>query len=374
MNAFEEYFRNTGEFKNLELTLSRIEGALAETGFREESLGKIIHIAGTNGKGSTCRFTADMLRALGYKTALFTSPHILKVNERIVFDGRDISDADFNRIFRECLPLIEKHRLSYFEALTLIAFMYFSELSPDFSVIETGMGGRFDSSNVLNVKLPVITAIAKDHAAFLGNSIYRIADEKLAIIKNNRTVMLGMNTPSITEYIRKALPDKKIISTEEASQKVPAPFGKNLALAENIVKELTGKLPLNFVPVLPPCRMERIGRFILDGAHNPHGMRELVKSADSSKIGSVLISSTADRDIRKLIALLSPKFRNIVITEIPDNERSLRLPLDIAGTVQEKDAAEALNIAVELAGNADILVSGSLYLCAHIKKLLSVNI
>lgn len=328
-------------------------------------------MAGTNGKGSTCRFTADMLKACGYKTALFTSPHILKVNERIVSDGRDISDADFDRIFAGCVPIIEKYRLSYFEALTLIAFMYFSELKPDFSVIETGMGGRFDSSNVLNVKLPVITAIAKDHAAFLGNSIYRIADEKLAIIKDNRTVMLGMNTPSVTEYIRKALPDKKIIFTEEASSEVPAPFGKNLALAENIVKELTRKLPLNFVPVLPPCRMERIGRFILDGAHNPHGMRELVKSADASKIGSVLISSTADRDIKKLIALLSPKFRNIVITEIPDNERSLRLPLDIAGTVQEKDAAKALNIAVELAGNADILVSGSLYLCAHIKKLLS---
>ncbi|MCD8567731.1 MAG: hypothetical protein LRY50_05100 [Geovibrio sp.] len=169
----------------------------------------MIHVAGTNGKGSTCRFTADMLKACGHKTALFTSPHILKVNERIVSDGRDISDADFDRIFAGCVPLIEKYRLSYFEALTLIAFMYFSELKPDFSVIETGMGGRFDSSNVLNVKLPVITAIAKDHAAFLGNSIYRIADEKLAIIKDNRTVMLGMNTPSVTEYIRKALPDKK---------------------------------------------------------------------------------------------------------------------------------------------------------------------
>ncbi|WP_283808390.1 bifunctional folylpolyglutamate synthase/dihydrofolate synthase [Geovibrio thiophilus] len=348
-----------------------MEGALAEAGFREEALGGIIHVAGTNGKGSTCRFTADMLKTCGYKTALFTSPHILKVNERIVFDGYDISDADFDRIFLRCVPLIRKYRLSYFEALTITAFLYFSELKPDFSVIETGMGGRFDSSNVLNVKLPVITAIAKDHAAFLGSNIYRIADEKLAIIKDNKTVMLGMNTPSVTDYIRKALPDKRIILTEEASAKVPAPFGKNLALAENTVKELIGHLPLNFIPVLPPCRLERIGRFVLDGAHNPHGMRELVKSADTGRFGSVLISSTADRDIKKLVALLSPRFRNIVITEIPDNERSLRLPLDIAGTVQEKDAEKALNIAVELAGNADILVSGSLYLCAHIKKLLS---
>lgn len=328
-------------------------------------------MAGTNGKGSTCRFTADMLNACGYKTALFTSPHILKTNERIVFCGTDISDADFDRIFESSVPLIQKFRLSYFEALTLCAFLYFSELKPDFSVIETGMGGRFDSSNVLNVKLPVITAIAKDHAAFLGNSIYRIADEKLAIIKENKTVMLGMNTPSITDYILKTLADKSIIPTEKACVEVPAPFGQNLALAKNIVKYLLGRLPENFVPVLPPCRQERIGRFILDGAHNPHGMYELVKSMDSEKIGSVLISSTADRDISKLTALLSAKFRNIVITEIPGNERSLRLPLNIEGTIQEKDTEKALNIAVELAGNADILVSGSLYLCACVKKLIS---
>lgn len=311
-----------------------------------------------------------MLKALGYKTALFTSPHILKVNERIVFDGKDIADTDFDRIFSANLPLIKKHCLSYFETLTLCAFLYFSELSPDFSVIETGMGGRYDSSNVLNRKLPVITAIAKDHAAFLGGNIYRIADEKLAIIKDNDTVIIGMNPPSLTDYITEALKGRRLVITDRPSGSLPSPFNKNLALAENIVSELTGRLPGGFIPVLPQCRMERIGKYILDGAHNPNGMRELMKSPALSSVGCVVISATADRDLKSLIRLISPRFKSIVATEIPGNERSLRLPVDIESVRQEKDLGKALNIAVELAGNADILVCGSLYLCAAVKKRL----
>jgi dihydrofolate synthase/folylpolyglutamate synthase len=330
-------------------------------------------VAGTNGKGSTCRFTADMLIALGYKTALFTSPHILKVNERIVLNGKDITDADFDRIFNSCLSLVTKHKLSYFETLTLCAFIYFAEQKPDFSVIETGMGGRYDSSNVLNNKLPVITTIAKDHSTFLGNNIYQITDEKLAIIKDNPSVIVGINPPSITSYINQSLSSKHIILTDNTDNSLPSPFNRNYSLAKNIIMELVGRLPNDFTPTLPQCRLERLGNFILDGAHNPNGMCELMKSPELSKVGAVILSSTADRDLQRLVSLITPRFKNIIITEIPSNERSLRLPVNIPNTIQEKDLKKAINIAVELAKNADILVCGSLYLCAAVKQLYTVS-
>lgn len=357
----------------MKLTLLRIQNALNDVQFDEIKLGKIVHVAGTNGKGSTSKFIADMLIASGYKTALFTSPHILKINERIVFNGKEIDDVSFNKVFNDNFHIIEKNKLSYFESLTFCAFLYFSSLNPDFSVIETGMGGRFDSSNVLNSKLPVITTIAKDHSAFLGENIYKIADEKLAIIKENPTVMLGINTKSLTNYIKDKLQNKNIITTETIGQKVPEPFNKNLALAENTVKELIGSLPKDFKPTLPQCRQESIGKFILDGAHNPNGISELMKSLKSKNIGSVIISSTADRDIGKLVSMLSMQFKNIIVTEIPDNDRTIRLPVPLTNTIQEKDLEKAMNIAIELAGNADILTCGSLYLCACIKKLLYNN-
>jgi dihydrofolate synthase/folylpolyglutamate synthase len=351
----------------LELTLSRITGALDTAGFREESLGRIIHAAGTNGKGSTCRFIHDMLTAKGHKTSLFTSPHILRINERAFCEG-EIPDADFNRIFTATLPLTANFKLSYFESLTLCSFLWFAEKKPEFSVIETGLGGRFDSTNVLDLKTPVITTIAKDHAAFLGSNIYGIADEKLAVIKDNSPVFIGRNTPSIERHIKEALKGKELVFTNESSGRVPEPYSWNLALAENVVKHLTGSLPENFEPSLPPCRQERTGRFILDGAHNPNGMLALMRSG--IKFGAAVISSTTDRDITKLIKIIKPYCSGIVITEIPENSRSISLPLNVDAAAQEKDHRKALNIAVELAGNADILISGSLYLCAAYKKFL----
>ena len=162
LNKFESYYADKFEFKNLDLSLSRIDNALKEAGFNEKSLGRIIHIAGTNGKGSTSYFLYQMLQLSGYKTALFTSPHILKINERISYNLSDISDDNMDNIFNQYKDLIIKNNLSYFEAVFFTAVMYFALKSPDFTILETGLGGRFDATNtnLINNKLCVITSNA----------------------------------------------------------------------------------------------------------------------------------------------------------------------------------------------------------------------
>ena len=191
MNKFESYYADKFEFKNLDLSLSRIDNALKEAGFNEKSLGRIIHIAGTNGKGSTSYFLYQMLQLSGYKTALFTSPHILKINERISYNLSDISDDNMDNIFNQYKDLIIKNNLSYFEAVFFTAVMYFALKSPDFTILETGLGGRFDATNVIKTNLcSIITQIDLDHTERLGKTREEIAFEKAQALLGKRVEVL----------------------------------------------------------------------------------------------------------------------------------------------------------------------------------------
>lgn len=159
---FELFYKTRGEFQNLEFTLKRIQSAADEIGINDDIASKTVHIAGTNGKGSTAFFLEQILTHRGLSTASFTSPHITSVTERIRLNGNDISLPEFDKLFHELKPVITKHSLSYFEALTLIAFRYFKNSRPDAAIIETGLGGRLDSTNILEKKIPVITSISID--------------------------------------------------------------------------------------------------------------------------------------------------------------------------------------------------------------------
>ena len=370
-SLFESFFRQRGEFKNLELTLNRIKNAATELGLCDDIAKNVIHIAGTNGKGSTSYFIDQILRHRGHTTGLFTSPHILNVRERIKLNDEDIPQVDFNRIFSAVEQSVIKHTLSYFETLTLMAFFYYKEQSIDTAVIETGLGGRFDSTNILNSKIPVITSISMDHTEFLGNNIISIANEKLAIIKTNPVFFLGRNTEQVRSHVYEEFSDKTIIEpqySEEPYRGFEDPYSNNLRLAEAVCDYIEkGGMPENLK--LPMCRMERFGRFVLDGAHNEDGLNRLVQHY-KGKDPIVIFSCTKERNAVKHINILGNVASQIIVTQIPGNERSIDInDLNVKAT-KLSNVRDAVKLAVELTGNTDILVCGSLYLCAAVREIL----
>ena len=179
---YEEVIKNLtskGKFY-IDLGLDRIKAALKELGNPQDDL-KFIHVAGTNGKGSTCAMLESILREAGYKTGLYTSPHIYEYTERIKVNGVEISKEDFARLY----PKTEIH-LTEFEILTIIAFRYFKEQNVEIVILETGMGGRLDATNVIKENLcSIITQIDLDHTDRLGKTKDEIAFEKAGIIKSN---------------------------------------------------------------------------------------------------------------------------------------------------------------------------------------------
>ena len=372
LTDFEKFYKEKGEFHNLQFTLDRIRTAANEAGISDEIASKVVHIAGTNGKGSTSFFLEQILSARGQTTACFTSPHIHSITERIRLNGEEITADEFSNLFSSLKPLIEKHSLSYFEGLTLIAFSYFKANMPDTAIIETGLGGRLDSTNILNRKIPVITSISKDHTEYLGDDLLKIADEKLAIIKNNLLVFAGDNTEYMNKYLDYKLHTKTVVRASYSEQDYMGfsqPYANNLRLAESVADFIiSGDMPENLK--LPKCRCERIGQFILDGAHNEDALKKLAARFKNEKPVAVF-DTTSDRDTGTLIKILEQFTSKIIVTSIPDFDRSIDPDSFTTSHIKERNPESALKIAVELSRNADILVCGSLYLCAHVREILT---
>ena len=166
---------------------------------------KIIHIAGTNGKGSTATFLENIFFAGGYSVAKFTSPHILKFNERILINKKMISDEDVVKYYEIVMDILEKNSLqiNFFEITTFMALLYFEKKNPDFIFLETGLGGRYDATNVVNSTIAVITNVSFDHVSLLGNSLDKIADRKAGIIKNRQLCIYAQNLTELENAVKK---------------------------------------------------------------------------------------------------------------------------------------------------------------------------
>ncbi len=177
---------NFGVKLGLENTINFLE----YLGNPQKSL-KTIHIAGSNGKGSTASFIASILQESGYRTGLYTSPHFIKFNERVVINGIQVGDEFISDFVTEHETYIDEHQLTFFEVTTALAFKYFSEEEVDVCVIETGLGGRLDATNVLSPLAVVITSISYEHTNILGEKLEQIAAEKAAIIKSGAKVFTG---------------------------------------------------------------------------------------------------------------------------------------------------------------------------------------
>ena len=166
---------------------------------------KIIHIAGTNGKGSTATFLENIFFAAGYSVAKFTSPHILLFNERILVNKEMISDEDVVKYCEAVMNVLEENglQINFFEIATFVALLYFKEKNPDFIFLETGLGGRYDATNIVKSTIAAITNVSFDHVALLGNSLYEIADRKVGIIKNGQLCIYAQNLAELEEAVKR---------------------------------------------------------------------------------------------------------------------------------------------------------------------------
>jgi len=222
-----KFFEILKEYESMRPGLLRIKKFLKKVGEPQDKL-KVIHIAGTNGKGSTAAFIFEILKAGGYKAGLYTSPHLIDVNERIKIDDKNISKEIFDTLLDKYLEKAIEYKLSYFEYLTVLAFIYFADQRVDIAVIETGLGGRLDATNVVKKPLIcVITSIAKEHQEILGAEIGEIALEKAGIIKKGVCIVCGR------------LPKKAIVIIENRAN--PYRYEKDFKTTNNKIKGIYGQ-------------------------------------------------------------------------------------------------------------------------------------
>ena len=340
-----QYLYDRGMFA-MKLGLENIENLLKHGNIDIDKL-KAIHIAGTNGKGSTSNMISQILTANGYKTGLFTSPHLVSFNERIRIDGEMISDEELSGLINDLKGGIEKYNCTFFEASTAIAFKYFIEKKVDIAIIEVGLGGRLDSTNVITPILSVITGIDLDHTAHLGNSIVEIAREKSGIIKEGIPVVFNVDKLSAEKVItstakKKKAPlhkvDKKVcnfkgnkveftINNEMISSNfnLHGSYQKiNFRTAVKALKIVKKSFPIKKIETVNAIenfvikgRMEIISKepsIMIDAAHNIQGLNELKKYIDQLKVNRIhLVTGTVkDKDhigtIKKVLSFRAIKY------------------------------------------------------------------
>lgn len=342
--------------------LSSVSSLLSKMGNPQEKV-KIIHIAGTNGKGTVANLIANALADCGLKTGLFTSPWVVDYREQIQINGAFIPKERFSEYVAE----YENEPVTEFELLTAVMYKYFADEKVDYAVVECGMGGALDATNAFtHPELAVITSVSMDHTAFLGNSVKEIAAQKAGIIKNNSVCILYPN-PECEEVF-----ERRCAETGSRIIKIPpqSDFKKNnIAVAKECIAYLRRCARVEY-PSLP-ARQEMFGGIMLDGAHNENGARALLNNLPPEHITAV-ISMMADKDCNAYLKIIAPRCRKIITTET-SNPRTLAAQnlAEIAGrycnsVTYEKNPHKALELAKK--ENMFILVCGSFFLARDIRK------
>lgn len=402
---------------HIELGLGRLRRHLGRLGGPQEKL-KCLHVAGTNGKGSVCAILESVLRAAGYKTGLYTSPHLSDVRERIRLGPRLISGADFARLMARTLKADSEGVLTYFELLTSVAFQAFAGAKVDVVVLETGLGGRLDATNVIKRPLAsIITSIDFDHMGYLGNSLGKIAAEKAGIIKSGCPVLCPPLAPAALRSVRArakavgapltvvAKPwrsvgrqwNKNSQTLDSGGQRFKLALlgdkqGQNAALAQRALKacglEVSAaawRRGLGLVSWPGRFQVLRLGRktAILDGAHNPEAMAALVRTLRASPWGKGplrwIMGVMKDKDHGAMVRRAAPLMREVV-TVRPYSPRALDA-LSLAREIGRSAPRARLSVESDpdtavrswLTGRgapAAALITGSFYLVGRAQRLL----
>lgn len=378
--------------KNMNEGIERFRKVMEFLGNPQDSF-KVIHVAGTNGKGSTVNFIKDILLFNGFNVGTFTSPHLIKHQDRIRINNVYISDEDFLKYINENYDLIEEYNLNMFEIDTLIMCLYFKENNVDYGVIETGLGGRLDSTNIFNYTLiSVITTIGYDHTDRLGDTLDKIAYEKGEIIKPNSKVVVGyLNDLAMQVIFNKAnrvnsklylVRPYKIIDAHEFVYENEIYYIDNDAkfLIENActaletIDALDISLDINktkkaIKQSLWPGRFERLSdNIIIDGAHNVEGVTSLVESMKKCKKPHIVVfSALKDKPVSSMIDILSENSDELIVTEF-DFYRAIKLDELNTNAKIIKDYKEAIRKGIELSKNGTLFICGSLYFISEVRK------
>lgn len=416
-----KYIEDIGTFGSMP-GLERIEILLKRLGNPQDKL-KIIHVAGTNGKGSTCIMIESILRNAGYKVGLYTSPHLQKYNERIKINNKNISDEIFAKLAEkmifECNKMLEvgEGQATIFEFITALAICYFCENKTDYVILEVGMGGKYDATNIIKSPiLSVITSIGIDHMEYLGDTIEQIALEKGGIIKKNSPTVLYFQSTYVYNVINKICLQKnsnlyyyntvEINIKSEDLYKTVFSIKTDYYKYDNIILNMIGEYQIynaatallsvealkdigihisneNVLKGLEEAywqgRMELVSEnpyTILDGAHNVDGiamLSEYIKKHFSNKNITLLIGVLKDKEYKKMLDMLIPLAHNIIITE-PISSRALTIEtletIVSKSIYKQKDIAKAFNIAQKITKPDEIIIcAGSLYLIGELKKI-----
>ena len=399
--------------------LGRTQALLEKMGNPEKKL-KFVHIAGTNGKGSTAAMTASILRKAGYRTGLYTSPYIYRFHERMQVDGLEITDEELSEITEYVKPLAESLTESptEFELVCCIAFEYFVRKQCDIVVLEVGMGGAFDATNVIETpEVAVITNIGLDHTEVLGDTVEKIAETKSGIFKENGHAVVYRSTPSVEAVYEKVCAEKhvKLVKADFDSlrlkkhtldgQVFDCGDRKDLVLPllgdhqlhnASVVLSIVDTLKIigwnineqnirdGMKDVKWPGRFDVVSHsplFIIDGGHNPQCIEALVKNVEDYLHDRKVIALTgvlADKDYADMYVPIMP-FVDQFVCITPPNPRKLEaaelakyLRTKGANAVGSDSIMDGVNTALELAGSDGVVLCfGSLYSIGSIRDALS---
>jgi dihydrofolate synthase/folylpolyglutamate synthase len=405
--------------------LDRMRTLLKKLGNPHEKF-RSVHVAGTKGKGSTCAMTAAMLQANNYKVGLYTSPHLTDIRERIRINGEMISQAEFGRLMKIVEPLVAKSKPTptYFDVLTAVAFKYFAEQKVDIAVVETGLGGRLDSTNVLKPEVTAITSLSKDHMAQLGSTISRIAEEKAGILKTGVPAVTVQQVPE-AEIVLKRVAESRGVQLAVAGQDIEfsyrfessrlqgphnricltTPNSKfehlsvpllgehqaiNCGLALSIIDRLKtrgfaisdARAMEGLQKTVIPGRMEMVSqqpRVLVDGAHNAASVDAMMKAIGQhipydSMV--VIFGCCADKDVTGMLERITSGADKVIFTKVASirsadpNELAAKY-IEAYGKMAQVAATleDAMAIANRAVTKEDLIcITGSFYLVGEAKR------
>jgi len=399
--------------------LERTQALLAKLGSPHRQLSAV-HVAGTNGKGSVVATAEALLRWKGLKVGRYTSPHLIDFRERITVNGTPITEEAVLEFLRRWIPTAEKIGATFFELTTALAFDWFVKQNVDIAVIETGLGGRLDSTNVLTPRVATVTSIGLDHTDLLGDTLEAIAREKAGIFKSGIPAIIGEESPLIRSLLEDCaqeagaqpivvIDEQYAIEDIEVSSRGTAftlRFGaqrhrhttplvgeyqaRNTAIAIAAVTALgdnflppANKISSALANVFLPGRFQRRGKIVFDVAHNPTGARtiaETFRALDPPKPRTALVVVLADKDWRGIIRELAPVIDRFIFTNAPSAPAERRWnPAEAHAFARsqgfEADLEPNLDAALERgeSGSETLLITGSFHTVGDAMSRLQVS-
>lgn len=417
------------QMHKIKLGLEAMRTFLNTVGRPEEQL-RFVHVAGTNGKGSVCAALAEILHRAGYRVGVYTSPHLSSVRERFRIGREYISEAEFAELGTKICAALGDEQITYFEFTTALALLWFAEQKVDLVLLETGLGGRLDATNIVTPLVAVITSVSMDHEMYLGNSLAQIAGEKAGIIKEKIPVVCGAVHPEVLPVVKAVCQQKNAplyclrqdfdyaISADKTWSWQGGPrlgsrqIEKLHCNRASLVQQENDSLAIAVLQLLQnqgfavsdklireglmevswPGRMEyftqecgggspKTLRYLLDGAHNPDGVKNMAATLRQNFTYRRLIAiwgAMGDKDLASTLGVIVPLVDIFIVTK-PEGERSASAELIVSYLSQEQksrayseeNVAKALLHAQKIATEDDlIIVGGSLYLLGAVRKLL----